>query len=163
MARAGNKHSSSGNYSPAHPSNANRRKWGRRGPRCPIRSSACQASHVGRARRNANGRGGVKERGGRRAPRGKTTRLGRTCAATVKLSGFYLSEGLPRWSEEGNYFQLIKATYAKTIKVLIGHLFIKTGAVKREEVLHSDGIENESENQLKACRSATLWNELNKT
>lgn len=96
----------------------------------PIRWSVCQSREAGAGPGMGMGREGVLGHG---APRGKTIGLGRTCAATVKLSGFYLSEGLPRWSEERNYFQLIKATYAKTIKVLIGHLFIKMGGCKKEE------------------------------
>lgn len=126
-----------------------RRTSPRCGARFPMRWSACQPSHSSpRWREGAGtGRDGMGWEGrmsvgvlGHGAPRGKTIGLGRTCAATVKLSRFYLSEGLPRWSEERNYFQLIKATYAKTIKVLIGHLFIKTGAVKRGELLHADVI-----------------------
>lgn len=58
-------------------------------------------------------------------PRGKRWGVRRTCATTVKLSHFYLVRGLPKWSAQPNYFPLIKATYAKTIKSLIGHLFIK--------------------------------------
>ncbi len=80
-----------------------RRTSPRCGARFPMRWSDVSRHTPARDEGRGPGRDGTGREGrmsvgvlGHGAPRGKTIGLGRTCAATVKPSRFYLSEGLPR-------------------------------------------------------------------